>query len=125
MKDATAVDPPQRLSVTQVMSCLSNHLDIVPLPVSQNSALERYNWFFACGLAASEENLAIENAINACSFLSVVLCDLILSLVINVHDFKTDVISHAEHSDQLYIAQEAYNILRQACVVTNNYENTA
>jgi hypothetical protein len=134
----TTFDPPQRLSVTQVVSCFNNHLDVVPLPVSQNSALERYDWFFAAGLASSEENLVIENAVNACSFLSVVLGDLILSSVINIHDLKADVISHAEHSitefpryfnqyrnsDQLYDAQEAYNILRRAGVVTNNYELT-
>jgi hypothetical protein len=71
---------------------LNNHLDVVPLSVSQNSALERYDWFFAAGLAASEENLVIENV------LSVVLGDLILSSVINIHDLKADVISHAEHS---------------------------
>lgn len=140
----TTFDPPQRLSVTQVvnsLACMDNHLDVVPLPVSQNSALERYDRRFAAGVV-SDDDLACENAVNACSFLSVVLGDLILSSVessvTNTQDFKANIISHAEHSitefpryfnpyrnsEQLYDAQEAYNILRRANVITNNYELT-
>jgi hypothetical protein len=141
----TASDPTKRLTAIEVVNLLASndHLDIIPLAISQNSALERYDMQVAAN-EAEEIDPLLENAINACSFIAVVLGDLILSpsesssAETSQTDFKAKVISYAERSltdypryfnqyrntEQLYDAQEAYTILRQAGVINNEYELT-
>ncbi len=137
----TTFDPLQRLTASKVvklLACLDDHLDVFPLTVSQNSAMEKYDMLVAVDRVVDDDQL-LENAVNACSFISIVLGDLILSQGdIAEADLKQIIISHAEHaitdiprhfnpyrdSEQLYDAQEAYNILRRADVITKDYELT-
>ena len=145
-EECTAFDPPQRLTVKQVKDLLTStdhHFHVVPLAVSQNTGLERYDMEIAAGVSENYEQFLEENAINACSFISVVLGDMILSpadssIDAMQTDFKANIVSLAEHSitdypryfnphrdsEQMYDPQEAYNILRKAEVITNDYELT-
>ena len=71
----TEFDPIQRLTVSKVVDslpCLDDHLDAVPLGISQNSAMEKYDMLVAAERELEDDPL-LGNAINACSFISIVL----------------------------------------------------
>ena len=145
-EECTAFAPSERLTVQEVKNLLTSiddHFDVVPLAISQNTALETYDMEVATGVSENDERFLVENAVNACSFLSVILGDMILSSTENSIEhtgtgFKQSIVSLAEHaitdypryfnayrnSEQMYDAQEAYNILRKANVMSNDYELT-
>ena len=57
----------------------SKHVRLVPLSVSQNTALERLDKDFAVGIPVDYEESFSNNAVNACAFISVTLAHLLLS----------------------------------------------
>ena len=145
-EECTSFDPMQRMTVKQLATLLAqkdDHLLVVPLKVSQNSAMERYDMQVAAGQDNRDDNLPLDDAVNACSFISVVLGDLILSSLdtsnCNAQDYLvSSIVQDAERSitdlplyfnpyrdtERLYDTQEAFNILRQADVIGNDYELT-
>ena len=85
--------------------------------VSQNSALERYDSLFATGVEL-DDGLAVENATNACSFLSVVLGDLIMSSmkdpVTDSGEFRANIISNVTRL-QTFLAILIYTETLTSC----------
>ena len=82
-EECTSFDPIQRMTVKQLAILLAQKDDqllVVPLNISQNSAMERYDMQVAAGQDDREDNLPLDDAVKACSFISVVLGDLILAL---------------------------------------------
>ena len=57
----------------------SKHVRLVPLSVSQNTALECLDKDFAVGIPVDYEESFSNNAVNACAFISVTLAQLLLS----------------------------------------------
>ncbi len=54
----------------------SKHVRILPLSVSQNTALERLDKDFVCAILVDYEESFGNNAVNACAFMSVTLAHL-------------------------------------------------
>lgn len=58
---------------------ISKHVRVIPLSVSQNTALERLDKDYAGGMPVDYEESFGNNAVNACAFVSVTLAHLLLS----------------------------------------------
>ena len=139
-EECTSFNPSHRMTANQVVTSLArkdDHLQVIPLKVSQNSAMERYDMEVAARGDDGVDSLPLDDAVNACSFISVVLGDLILFPTETTNcDLKRSIIKDAERSitdlpiyfnpyrnaERLYDVQEAYTILRQANVIGNDYQ---
>ena len=125
------------------MQTNSKHVSrVVPLSVSQNTALERLDHDFAAGFPLDYEELFDNNAVNACAFISVTLGHLLLSDTelthISQHPMEDKIIETAQQvindfprylnmlrdPDRMYDAQEACQILQKAAVVNKLYDLT-
>ncbi len=113
----------------------SKHVRVVPLSVSQNTALERLDNDFAVGIPFDYQELFDNNAVNACAFISVTLAHLLLSdtELTNIlqHAMQDKIIETPEQvindflryfnmlrdPDRMCDAQEACQILQKAGVV--------
>jgi hypothetical protein len=120
----------------------SKHVRVVPLSVSQNTALERLDNDFAIGIPFDNEELFDNNAVNTCAFISVTLAHLLLSdtELTNIlqHAMQDKIIETAEQvinnfpryfnmlrdPDRMYDAQEACQILQKAGVINKLYDLT-
>lgn len=120
----------------------SKHVGVVPLSVSQNTALERLDNDFAVGIPFDYEELFDNNAVNACAFISVTLAHLLLSdtELTNIlqHAMQDKIIETAEQvindfpryfnmlrdPDRMYDAQEACQILEKFGVINKLYDLT-
>jgi hypothetical protein len=141
----TAFHPTERPTATQVVSTLTElkHFNIIPLAVSQNSALERFDRSVAAGLESNAliiQEDQVDNAINACSFICVTLGHLLLSekndIIATGTTLQDTIVNVAERTirdfpqhfnayrnlEQRYDVQEAYAILRKASVVADAYD---
>ena len=134
-EECTSFDPRQRMTVKQLATLLSHkndHLLVVPLKVSQNSAIERYDMQVAAGQDDRKDNLPLNDGVSACSFISVVHnCNaqdyLIKSIIQDTERSITDLplyFNAHRNTERLYDAQEAFKILRQADVIGNDSQLT-
>ena len=143
----TSFNPAERLSVSQVVDILitSKHCSVIPLSVSQNSALEDFDRKVAAGFSPEllVDGFTQDNAINSCAFICVILGHLLITSNDEISSLDESsrhagVVELSErsikeyprlfnkyrNSDQMYDAQEAYGILRKADVINNAYDLT-